>query len=155
MSEELESKFVSAKVESFAEQHGLSAEHIEELGIEATGKEDKFTKADVQKAIELCKDDELEEANKVAEGEVFTYVGGGEDSPRVINFMGMQQFVRGRATAVTNPVVLSKIRNNPTFVEGEVDEEELYAYDEKAKAEADAQRAEDRVVEAAFRKKHG
>lgn len=78
------------------------------------------------------------------EGTMFTYVGGGEDSPRVINFMGVQEFVRGKAVKVTNPEVLKKIRNNPTFYEGVVEEEELHEHDVEAKKEADKQRKQDK-----------
>lgn len=78
---------------------------------------------------------------------VFTYVGGGEDSPRVINFMGRQRFVRGQPTEVTDQELLSKIRGCPTFVEGTVDEEELHDYDIKAKAEADDQRKADNKMQ--------
>lgn len=88
------------------------------------------------------------------EGKVYTYVGGGEDSPRVINFMGRQKFVRGQATEVTDPLVLDKLKNHPTFAEGEVDQEDLHEYDEKAKEEADAQREQDKITQAAAKKKN-
>lgn len=93
---------------------------------------------------------------KVPEGgEVFTYVGRGETPPVKTNFMGRQTFVRGRATVVTDPVVLAKIKINPCFVAGEVDIEELHEADEQARKEADAQRAEDKRIDAAYKKKHG
>lgn len=86
---------------------------------------------------------------------IYTYVGGGEDSPRVIEFMqGKQRFVRGKATEVTDPEVLAKLKNHPCFVEGEVDMEELHEYDEKATAEANAQRKRDARTNAAYVKKH-
>ena len=85
---------------------------------------------------------------------VYTYVGGGESSPHIINFMGRQKFVRGKATEVTDPEVLAKINGCPTFVEGEVDQEELFEYDEKAKQEADEQRKRDEAANAAYAKKH-
>jgi len=78
---------------------------------------------------------------------VYTYVGGGEDSPRVIDFMGLQKFVRGKPEEVTDQVVLRKVRNHPCFVEGEVEEEEIHDYDLKAKKEADAQRASDKKTQ--------
>lgn len=87
-------------------------------------------------------------------GRVFTYVGGGEDSPRVINFMGMQKFVRGQATEVVDPVVLAKIAKNPTFIEGEVEQEELHTYDEEARKEADEQRRKDKETNLAWKKKY-
>lgn len=83
---------------------------------------------------------------------IFTYVGGGEDSPRVIDFMGKQRFVRGQATEVTDPEVLKKIKGVPTFVDGEVDEEELHEYDLKAKAETDARRKADKKLQASVDK---
>jgi hypothetical protein len=86
---------------------------------------------------------------------VFTYVGGGEDSPRVIVFMGIQKFVRGVATEVTNPQVMQKIVNNPSFVEGEVGEEDIHSYDEDARKEAQEQREKDKIKNAAFMKKYG
>lgn len=89
------------------------------------------------------------------DGEVFTYVGRGETPPVKTNFMGRQTFVRGRATVVTDPVVLAKIKINPCFVAGEVDMEELHEADEQARKEADAQRAEDKRIDAAYKKKHG
>lgn len=87
-------------------------------------------------------------------GKVFTYVGGGEDSPRVINFMGRQKFVRGQATEVTDPKLLAKIVGCPTFVEGEVDPEDLHNYDEEEKLAADKKRKEDKKIDAAFKKHH-
>lgn len=87
-------------------------------------------------------------------GPIYTYVGAGEDSPRVINFMGKQKFVRGQATEVTDPEVLGKIANCPTFISGEVDPETLHEYDEKARGDADAQRAADRERDARWKKKH-
>lgn len=86
---------------------------------------------------------------------VFTYVGQGEDPPRKINFMGRQEFVRGRATEVVDELVLDRISKNPCFVEGEVDMEDLHKQDEAAALKADARRKEDAHVNMAFRKKHG
>lgn len=76
-------------------------------------------------------------------GVEYTYVGGGEDSPRVIDFMGRQRFVRGQATLVTEKEVLAKVRNHPCFVEGDVSEEDLHDYDKSAKSKADLQRKQD------------
>ena len=95
-------------------------------------------------------------AKKAKDGEnVFTYVGGGEDSPRRIKFMGLQTFIRGEATEVTNEIVLAKVKVNPCFVEGEVDIEDLADADEDAAAAANAQRAEDKRIDAAYKKRHG
>lgn len=85
----------------------------------------------------------------------YTYVGGGADSPRIINFMGMQTFVRGKETEVTNPAVLRKLPGHPCFVEGAIESEELHEYDEKAAAAEKAQKEEDARINAAYLKKHG
>lgn len=87
------------------------------------------------------------------EPEIYTYVGKGADSPRVIDFMGMQRFVRGEATEVTNPVVLAKLKGHPTFVEGEVGQEQLHNIDEEGAASEKQQRAKDAAIEAEFRRK--
>lgn len=85
---------------------------------------------------------------------VYTYVGAGEDSPRIIVFMGKQKFIRGEAVKVTDPVLLRKIVGNPSFVEGEVKQEMLHEMDDTAKKEADEQRREDKKINALFQKKH-
>ena len=110
-------------------------------------------------AKKQVKDEEVietteEKPSKKGKGAIYTYVGGGEDSPRVINFMGRQKFVRGEATEVTDQELLKKIVGNPTFVEGEVALEELHEYDEEAKKEAEAQRKKDARTNAAYMKKH-
>lgn len=154
-----EEKFASTEAIKFAEECGLTAAKIEELGVEPTSKEGTFTKTDVKKAAELFKGDDPEPAEETEkeelEGDVFTYVGGGEDSPRKINFMGRQEFIRGRATQVTDPIVLAKVKVNQCFTEGEVDPEDLHDYDEEERAKAAAQRKEDAEVDAAFKKRHG
>ena len=179
MSEETEvteeEKFASVAAIEFAEENGLTAAKIEALGVEGTGSDGKFTKDDVRKAVEVQGDDsdeteddddseedgtdesaeEAEETEEKPDGPVYTYVGGGEDSPRVINFMGRQKFVRGKATVITDDTVLAKVKNNPTFVQGEVDQEELHDYDEKARKEANDQRQEDQRVNDAYMKRHG
>lgn len=88
------------------------------------------------------------------EGTVVTYVGAGEDSPRVINFMGKQKFVRGQAVEITDQELLAKIIGNPSFVEGEVDQESLHEMDEEAANEANDQRKSDKKLNALFTKKH-
>lgn len=103
---------------------------------------------------------QVEKADKKAskkeqEGVGYTYIGGGEDSPRVINFMGKQKFVRGVLTPVTDPEVLAKLEGGvKTFVKGEADQETLHRIDEEAKEKADLQRAEDKATDARFKKKH-
>lgn len=86
---------------------------------------------------------------------VYTYVGGGEDSPRKINFMGRQVFVRGIAAEVSDPVVLAKIENNPTFTKGTVKAEDLHDADEEAVEKASKKKKEDEKIDAAYKKRHG
>lgn len=104
----------------------------------------------VLKVLEL---EEEPEETEEGEGKVYTYIGGGADSPRIINFMGRQKFVRGQATKVTEPALLEKLKGHPTFVEGEADEETLFKIDEEGKAEEDAQRAQDKITNATYTKK--
>lgn len=85
---------------------------------------------------------------------VYTYIGRGEDSPLVIDFMGKQRFVRGKAAEVTNPDVLAKIARHPCFVEGTVEADILHDSDEAARKEAELQRKKDRDLNAAWKKKH-
>jgi len=73
----------------------------------------------------------------------YTYVGGGESPCPSVNFMGIQLFTRGIATQVSDPVILSKIDGNSSFVKGEADPEEMQRNVEEAKKRADAQRAKD------------
>lgn len=95
------------------------------------------------------------EDQEQGEGKVFTYVGGGEESPHSIHFMGKQRFVRGKATVVTDPAVLAKLYGHPTIVEGEVSPEELEEYDASAKAEADKVRLRDQAINTAAKKRNG
>jgi hypothetical protein len=62
----------------------------------------------------------------------YTYIGAGATPPQLINFMGMQVFMRGELTTVTNPVVLGKIKGNPCFVQGEYPKEKLMENDKQA-----------------------
>jgi len=80
----------------------------------------------------------------------FTYVGAGADSPRLINFMGRQEFVRGEETEVTDPEVLAKLYGNPTFVQGAADQRTLHRIDEEGARAEKAQRQEDRRTQSAF-----
>ncbi len=61
----------------------------------------------------------------------YTYIGGGTSAPAITNFMGKQVFILGELTKVTDPEVLAKIRNNPTFRKGKVSAEEIYEANEK------------------------
>jgi hypothetical protein len=78
----------------------------------------------------------------------YTYVGDGEDPCSSVKFMDIQHFTRGMPTEVDDPLVLSKIRNHKSFVEGEADPEEMRRNVERAEARADKQRAKDRVTQA-------
>lgn len=85
----------------------------------------------------------------------FTYIGAGEGSPYVINFMGKQRFTRGKLTEVTDPEVLAKLDNGiHTFVEGQADAETLHQIDEEAKLSGDAKRIAEVEANAKFSKKH-
>lgn len=89
-------------------------------------------------------------------GKIYTYVGKGEDSPQVINFIGKQKFVRGKATAVEDKEVLSKLgegeKTHPCFVEGEVDPEVLFDNDLAAKQAAEAARKRDAKIDSAAKR---
>lgn len=73
----------------------------------------------------------------------WTYIGAGDSPPHLIKFMGIQVFMRGQPTTVTDPLVLEKIKNNHCFVKGEIDKEEMYANDELEKKRAEKRREED------------
>lgn len=89
------------------------------------------------------------------QGRSFTYIGAGEDSPYVINFMGLQKFTRGVLTEVTDPEVFTKLSKGvPTFVEGPVDPEVIHQIDTEAKEKAAARRAEDLIINTRYNKKH-
>lgn len=109
-------------------------------------------KAAVLEALELEVEVEVEKAPAPA-GHVFTYVGKGADSPRIIVLMGKQKFIRGHATVVTDPELLAKLPGIATFVEGEADEETLHAIDEEGKTGEVAQKEKDRILNAAVTKR--
>lgn len=83
----------------------------------------------------------------------YTYIGGGEDAPQMTNFMGLQEFIIGEETEVTNQTVLAKIRSNPTFVEGTVERKKIFTDAKQAKEKADAQRTDDKIVDAREKKR--
>lgn len=92
---------------------------------------------------EKCADDVPRETTKVAaDGEEWTYVGFGDTPPHMVNFMGMQVFVRGQPVMVTDERVLAKI-DNRCFVRGKANMEEAYASDELAAKRVQKQREED------------
>ena len=80
--------------------------------------------------------------------ETYTYIGGGESSPEVINFMGKQEFVLGEETEVTNMDVLKKIKGNMSFVKGSVERAVISEQKKEAKKKADARREDDKLVNA-------
>lgn len=104
-------------------------------------------------------DDEEDEGDDLpetkAKGHVYTYVGKGETSPQRINFMGRQEFVRGRPVEVTDPLVLRKIQGVPTFVKGKVDPELLQDIEDEGIAVAEKNRKMDAQMDANFKKQHG
>lgn len=85
---------------------------------------------------------------------VYTYVGSGADSPRKINFMGKQEFVRGEAVTVTDPAVLAKLVNNPCFAAGEVKQQDIIAIDDAGAEKEKQTKAKDAKVQSAFGKKY-
>lgn len=125
-------------------------------GLEEFEKEDpEAVKAAVEKLGINDEPDEVEKETKgKKDGEVFTYVGKGEESPNRINFMGKQEFVRGRPTEVTDPDVLRKIRGNPTFVEGEADAELLQQIEDEGAEHSNSNRKADKIMDAVFKKNH-
>lgn len=80
---------------------------------------------------------------KLASSNIWTYIGSGDTPPHLINFMGMQKFIRGQPVEVTNQTVIDKLKNNPCFVKGKVDQELLFKRDEEARERAEKQRFED------------
>lgn len=108
--------------------------------------------ADLKEALKLI---EAEEEEVEEEGEVYTYIGRGEESPTKINFMEQQQFIKGRATVVSNPTLLKKIKNNPCFVKGKVDAEDLQEMEDEAVKHADNNRKADKQMDAQFKRTHG
>lgn len=85
---------------------------------------------------------------KLVSSNIYTYIGSGDEPPHMINFMGLQNFVRGTAIEVTNPDVIAKIQNNPSFVKGEYDSDLMFESDEKEKKRAGEQRKSDAKIEA-------
>lgn len=90
----------------------------------------------------------------IAKDNEYTYIGAGDEPPHMIDFMGLQKFIRGELTEVTNPLVLSKISGNKCFVKGAYDKEKLFANDKEAKKEADLQREEDTKTQIYFERQN-
>ena len=63
-------------------------------------------------------------------GEVWTYIGGGVSPPHTTKYMGIQHFIRGVPTRVTDPRVLEKIGSNRCFAKGEVDMDYYFEQEE-------------------------
>jgi len=81
-----------------------------------------------------------------AKGKTYTYIGSGAASPQKINFMGVQEFIRGTPVEVTDTAALKKLSKHPCFVEGSVKAEVLSERDEAAlKAEAERRAVDARV----------
>lgn len=85
---------------------------------------------------------------KLVADNIYTYIGSGDEPPHMINFMGLQKFIRGQAVEVTNPVVIGKIGSHRCFVKGKIDQEKLFENDEKEKIRADEQRKTDQQTQA-------
>lgn len=103
------------------------------------------------------KPEEKEESAHIVDGadlvekkpdvETYTYVGAGAEPPEVINFMGMQRFVRGEETEVTIPQVLAKIKNNQCFVKGKADPVKMFEDKQAAQAEVERKRQRDNQLQ--------
>jgi len=63
-------------------------------------------------------------------GEIWTYIGGGVSPPHTTKYMGIQNFIRGVPTRVTDPRVLEKIGSNRCFAKGEVDMDYYFEQEE-------------------------
>ena len=115
----------------------------------------KVSKATVSAATEAAVVAENVKASSStpAKARAFTYIGQGEGSPHVINFMGKQKFVRGQLTEVTDGELLAKLPGVATFIEGPVEVESLHNMDADAKEKADKKRSEDVIINANFSKK--
>ena len=79
---------------------------------------------------------------------IYTYIGGGETSPQIINFMGRQEFMIGEEVDVTDLKLLAKLKTHQCFVEGKADRRKIAGDAKKAKDKADAQRKADLLVNA-------
>jgi len=107
--------------------------------LKEAGKEVPRSNEDVEAAYYAM----IGEEKPVAASNEVTYVGAGENPPHMIDFMGLQKFVRGQPVEVFNPVVLEKVKRHRCFVFGRVDQDELFKQDDEARAIADKQRRDD------------
>ena len=92
---------------------------------------------------------------KLVSSNIYTYVGAGDTPPHMINFMGMQNFIRGQATEVTNQTVLDKIKTNPCFKKGKVNMDELFEKDKIEKNKAEEQNKKNQILELEMKRKNG
>lgn len=90
---------------------------------------------DVQEVTEVVK--------PVKSDNIYTYIGAGHEPPSVIKFMGLQSFIRGKATTITDPRVLEKVKNHRCFVKGEVEADELVDRDSSEDKRVEDQRQKD------------
>lgn len=123
--------------------------------LQEAGRDVPRSNDDVEAAYARMIDSAPEPEQDDAEGEavppkenIFTYIGAGETPPHMINFMGLQRFVRGQAVEVTNPIVLRKVETHRCFVAGEIDSDEMFEQDDLAKKRADKQRMDDAELQA-------
>lgn len=84
--------------------------------------------------------------DKKPEGRIFTFVDRGSTPVRRVKIHGKQDFHLGKATEVTDPEVLAAVMNNPCFVEGEVDPDEMLARQETAEGEEAKVRLRDKQI---------
>jgi hypothetical protein len=137
-------KEAETEVDEFDEVEETTEETTDEASAEEV--EEKPAKKPAKKAAK--------KAEKAA-GDTYTYIGGGASSPRKIMFMGRQEFVRGKPTKVTDPEVLKKVQDNPSFTQGKVSEEDLHDIDEAGAKAEEEQQAINKKIDDSFKKKHG
>lgn len=126
---------------ALVEENELPVENYEDLKVQDL-------KTAIFKVLELEAPVEAPKVEKPkTNGIVYTYIGKGAESPRIVNLMGLQKFVRGQATEVTHPALLEKLPGITTFVEGEADQETLHKIDEEGSAAEKEQRELDRQAE--------
>ena len=97
------------------------------------GKVDKVPRsnADVELLYNKLTSVTLPEASDMKPaGEIWTYIGGGVSPPHTTKYMGIQNFIRGVPTRVTDPRVLEKIGSNRCFAKGEVDMDYYFEQEE-------------------------
>lgn len=139
-----------ASLEAYEQENGEELVELafQELGFDADEPEEE------DEEVEEDEGEALPETKK-GKGQVYTYVGKGETSPQRINFIGRQEFVRGRPVEVTDPIVLKKIEGVPTFVKGKADPELLQEIEDEGIAVADKNRKTDAQMDANFKRQHG